>query len=104
MHMYSNNKWNQAFTWGHMEKQKMEMKWKIEQKLETENKWKHNLLALVVIQMLLVFVPRHPSALRFCLSHPSCSVMCDCLVFLTWVIVYVLSSILSLLFHTADSV
>ena len=30
---------------------------------------------------------------------PSCSVMCDCLLFLTWVIVYVLSIILSVVFH-----
>ena len=87
---------------GHMEKQEMEMKWKLE--TETGNwklKWKHNLLAVLVIQMLLVFVPRHPSALAassFCLPHrPQ---LCDCLVFLTWFIVYVLSSILSLMFHS----
>ena len=37
--------------------------------------------ALVVIHMLLVFIPRHPSALQspaFALATPSCSVMCDC--------------------------
>ena len=58
-----------------MEKQEIEMKWKLER--ETENKWKCNLLAVVVIQMLLVFVPRHPSALpssSFCL-HPQLCVI-----------------------------
>ena len=51
--------------WGHMEKQEMEMKWKLETEMETQ--------ALVVIQMLLVFVPRHPSALpspAFALATP----------------------------------
>ena len=38
----------------------MEMKWKLETETETQ--------ALVVIHMLLVFVPRHPSAL----ATPSC--------------------------------
>ena len=36
---------------GHMEKQEIEMKWKLE--MGTGN-WKRNLLAVVVIQMLLV--------------------------------------------------
>ena len=86
-----------------MEYQEMEMKWKLE--TETGNRkqqCKCNLLA-VVIQMLLVFAPRHPSGLpssSFCVRCPSCSAMCDCLVFLTWVIVYVPNSILSLAFHT----
>ena len=42
--------------WRYMEKQEMEMKWKLETetgnrnwKLETENKWKRNLLAVVVL-------------------------------------------------------
>ena len=44
--------------------------------METGNwkrKWKHNLLAVVVIQMLLVFIPRHPSPLpasSFCHHRP----------------------------------
>ena len=56
-------------------------------------KWKCNLLAVVVIQMLLVFVPRHPSALLPPVFVFPCvhSVMCDSSVFLIWVIVYVLS-------------
>ena len=68
----------------------MEMKWKLE--MDTGNrkqKWKCNLLALVVILMLLVFTSSHPNAVPspvFALATPSCSVMCDSLVFLTWVI------------------
>ena len=68
----------------HVEKQEMEMKWKLE--TETGNwkrKWKRNLLAIVVIQMLLVFVPRHPSALpasSFC--HRCPQLQCNVL---TWV-------------------
>ena len=56
--------------------------------METRNgnwkgKWKRNLLAIVVIQMLLVFVPRHPSALpasSFCQRCPQ--LQCNVL---TWV-------------------
>ena len=52
---------------GRMEKQEMEMKWKLE--METGNwkqKWKCNLLAgcsPTKIQLLLRFIPRHPSSL-----------------------------------------
>ena len=52
-----------------MEKQETEMKWK----LETEKqKWKRKLLAVVVNQMLLIFVPQHPSPLlaSSCHRHP----------------------------------
>ena len=75
-------------------------KWKLE--TETGNrkqKWKRNLLALVVVEMLLVFVTRHPIAL-FSTTAPTSSVMCDGLVFLTWIIVYVLYNILCLVFNT----
>ena len=42
----------------------MEMKWKLETEIgNRKQKWKCNLLAVVVIQTLLVFVPMHPSAL-----------------------------------------
>ena len=70
------------------------MKWK----LKTETKY--NLLAVVVIQMLLVFVPRHPSALpaskfRHCLPQLY-SVMCSLgLLFMFSAAVYLWCSILS---------
>ena len=71
--------------------------------LETENleTAKQKFLAVAVIQFSFLGIPVlfH---LQFLPSPtaPSCSVMCDCLVFLTWIIVYVLSIILSLVFHT----
>ena len=57
---------------GHMEKLEMETgNENQKQKLKTEMEMQP--LAVVVIQMLLVFIPRHPSALPspvFCLSYP----------------------------------
>ena len=73
-------------------------------KLETGNwkqKWKHNLFAAVVLARFNCCYPSALPASSFCFASlaslasfpdlprpsrcPSCSAMCDCLVFLTWV-------------------
>ena len=78
-----------------------------------KQKWKRNFFAAVVLARFNCCYPSALPASSFCFASlaslawfpdlwcPSCSVMCDCLVFFTLVvqvIVYVLSSVLSLVF------
>ena len=86
-----------------MEKQETEMKWKLE--TEIENKWKNNFATVVQARFNCCYPSALPAS-TFCFASlalfntfrcPSCSVMCDC----CKSFVYVLSSILSLVFITS---